>query len=106
MWRRGNRFTDVVERQFDLLDREEADLLIEMVEAEARWNRAGRDEAEEAYGDYQLVVDAVADRLLELREAYGSTLDPDGAAEYRATFNRLAARRFRRHGTIAADLED
>ena len=106
MRRRASRFTDVVERQLDLVDHEEADLLAEVVEAEAAWNRAGRDEAEEAYGDYQLAVDAVADRLLEVREAYASALVGEVAEEYRAAFNRLAARRFRRHRTIAADLDD
>jgi hypothetical protein len=103
--RRRSRFDDLVERQLEIFVTDEADLLAEADEAEAAWNRAGRDEAEEAYGDYQLVVDAIADRLLELREAYASTLDEDTGAEYRAVFGRRATRRFRRHGTIASDLD-
>ena len=53
--------------------------------------RAGRDEAEEAYGDYQLVVDAIADRLLDVREAYAATLDDDAADAYRRAFASGAA---------------
>jgi hypothetical protein len=101
---RGGRFDDVVMRQLDLLAVDEAELLEEADEAEAAWNRADRDSAEEAYGDYQLVVDAIADRLIEARDTYAGTLDGSAADEYRASFNRLASRRFRRHGTIAADL--
>jgi hypothetical protein len=103
---RGARFADVVARQLDLLAEDEAELLEEADEAEAAWNQAGRDDAEEAYGDYQLVVDAIADRLIEIRDAYASTLDVDAADEYRALFNRSASRRFRRHRTIAGDLQD
>ena len=75
-------------------------------QVEAAWNRADRDNAEEAYGDYQLVVDAIADRLIEIRDTYAGTLEGSAADEYRASFNRSASRRFRRHGTIATDLRD
>jgi hypothetical protein len=105
MWPRRDRFADLVARQLDLFSVDEADLLTEADEAEAAWNRSGRDEAEEAYGDYQLVVDAIADRLLAIRDAYASTLDDEAADAYRASFARAASRRFRRHGSIAADLE-
>ena len=101
---RGDRFADVVTRQLDLLAADEAELLEEADEAEEAWNRADRDDAEEAYGDYQLVVDAIADRLIEIRDTYAATLDGSAADEYRASFNRSASRRFRRHGTIATDL--
>ena len=102
---RGDRFADVVARQLDLLAADVADLLAEADEAEDAWNRANRDDAEEAYGDYQLVVDAIADRLIEIRDAYAATLDGSAADEYHASFNRSASRRFRRHRTIATDLE-
>ena len=55
--------------------------------------RAGRDEAEEAYGDYQLVVDAIADRLLDIRESYARSLDEDAAE--RVPRRRSRARRRR-----------
>ena len=106
MRRGGDRFRDVVVTQLELLVADEADLIAEAAEAEEAWSRTGREDAEEAYGDYQLVVDAIADRLLETREAYASTLQASPADDYRAAFNREAGRRFRRHPTIAADLTD
>jgi hypothetical protein len=106
MWRRADRFSDLVQRQLDVLAADEADLLSEIEEAEKRWNEAGREGAEEAYGDYQLAVDALADRLVETREAYAASMAPDAADVYRRSFSHAAARRFRRHPTIAADLAE
>ena len=86
---------------------DDAELLAEAAEAEAAWNSlAPRTSAEEAYGDYQLVVDAIADRLLDIRESYARSLDDDAADEYRAEFTRAATRRFRRYATLLADLDD
>ena len=102
--RRG-RFDELVERQLDLFSTDESALLHEADEAEAAWVRAGRDEAEESYGDFQLVVDAIADGLLEIREAYASTLDEDATEEYRGAYQRAVARRFRRYSSVVADLE-
>jgi hypothetical protein len=103
--RRRGPLHDLVERQLALFAGDEADLLREADEAEAAWNAAGRDTAEEAYGDYQLVVDAIADRLLDLRETYAATLDGGTADEYRRAFASAAARRFRRYASLVADLE-
>jgi hypothetical protein len=103
--RRRGPLDDLVERQLALFAGDEADLLREADEAEAAWNAAGRDTAEEAYGDYQLVVDAIADRLLDLRETYAATLDGGTADEYRRAFASAAARRFRRYASLVADLE-
>jgi hypothetical protein len=97
-------FAELVERQLDLVVADEAELLEEITQAERLWNAAGRDDAEEAYGDLQLAVDALSDRLHDTREAYAATIDPDLVESYRASFNRRAARRFRRYPTIAADL--
>ena len=69
MRRRRGAFDELVARQLELFADDEAALLEEAAEAEEAWIRAGRDEAEESYGDFQLVVDAIADRLLEIREA-------------------------------------
>ena len=103
--RRPGPFDDLVERQLDLFAQDDEELLQEADEAEAAWNAAGRDNAEEAYGDYQLVVDAIADRLLDLREAYAAALDADTADAYRSAFAAAAARRFRRYASLVADLE-
>ena len=102
--RRG-RFDEVIARQLEIFAGDEAALLDEADEAEAAWVRVGRDEAEESYGDFQLVVDAISDRLLELREAYASTLEADAADEYRGAFHAAVARRFRRYASLVADLE-
>ncbi len=101
---RRSRFRELVERQLDLFAHDDADLLAEAEEAEAAWNAAPAEDAEEAYGDYHLVVDAIADRLLDIRESYLRTLDDDAAEEYAAEFTRAATRRYRRYATLLADL--
>jgi len=106
MFGRRGRFRDVVERQLALFAEDEADLLQEADAAEAAWNAVGRDEAEEAYGDYQLVVDTIADRLLDIRETYAHTLDDAAAAGYRDAFRRAARRRFGRYTSLLDDLDD
>ena len=106
MFRRRSRFRDLVERQLDLFAEDDAGLLDEATEAEIAWNRAAADDAEEAYGDYQLVVDAIADRLLDIREAYARTLDEDAAAEYSTEFTRVASRRYRRYAALLADYDN
>jgi len=103
--RRRGRFEELVERQLALFVQDDAGLLREADEAEAAWNAAGRDTAEEAYGDYQLVVDAIADRLLDLRESYAATLDSRTADAYRTAFAAGAGRRFRRYASLVADLD-
>lgn len=100
---RRSRFKDVVTRQLDLFAADEADLLDEADEADAAWTNADRDETEERYGDYQLVADAVGERLYDVREAYASTLDNSAAEKYRNAFNAAALKRFRR---LAGFLED
>lgn len=105
-FRRKGRFHDLVERQLDLFATDDADLLGEAAEAERAWSAATAAGAEEAYGDYQLVVDAIADRLLDIRESYARTLDEEAAAEYSAAFTRAASRRFRRYSTLLADLDE
>jgi hypothetical protein len=92
---RRSRFHDVVARQLDLFAEAQADLLGEAREADAVWSEASAEESEERYGDYQLVVDAIGERLYDLREAYARTLDASTAAEYRADFDRAARKRFR-----------
>lgn len=103
--RRRDPFDDLVARQLMLFAEDEAELLQEAVHAESDWVRSSREEAEERYGDYQLVVDAIADRLLDLREAYAATLPDDTVDAYRQSFATGASRRFRRYASLVADLE-
>lgn len=102
--RRSGRFDDLVQRQLDLFAADEAELLAEAREAEQAWDRADRDEAEEAYGNLQLVLDAIGDRLLDIRETYAATLDEAAADEYRATFARAARKRIGHAATILDDV--
>jgi hypothetical protein len=100
IFRRG-RFRDLIERQLDLFA-SETELLDEAAAADAAWTDANADESEELFGDYQLVVDAIGERLYEIRESYAATLDDSAADEYRAAFDRAARKRF---GRLAAFLE-
>ncbi len=101
IFRRG-RFQELVERQLDLFAAE-TDLLDEAATADAAWTGAGADESEELYGDYQLVVDAIGERLHQIRETYAATLDERTAEQYRAAFDRAARKRFARYATFLED---
>lgn len=71
-------------------------LLREAREAEAAYDAAGHDEAEELYGDYLLVCEAGTEALTSLRDTYAATLEEDAADDYREAFDRAAAKRFPR----------
>ena len=86
------RYADVVERQLDLFEREDGELLDDVGRALDRYNAAEADDAEELYGDYQLAIEAATDGLAGLRDAYSQTLDDRGA--YVAAFNRAVTRRW------------
>jgi hypothetical protein len=90
-----------VRRQLDLFAEEEAALLAEAADAERAYDAADREEAEEAYADFQLVLDAGRDRLDEIRTTYAATLKEDAALEYDAAFTRAARKRYPR---FAAEL--
>lgn len=96
MFRRG-RFDELVRRQLDLFAADESSLLDEAAAADSAWSSASAEDSEELYGDYQLVVDAIGERLYELREGYAASLDEDAVDEYRSTFDRAARKRFPRH---------
>jgi hypothetical protein len=93
---RRNRFGDLVRRQLDLFAEDEAELLREAEELEQAYDRAEREDAEEAYGDLQLVFEAIVDRLDDRRDAYAATLDDDARPDYERTFDREARRRYPR----------
>ena len=99
MFRRG-RFDELIRRQLDLFEADDARLLTEAGEADVAWTNASRDDAEELYGDYQLVVDAIGERLYEIRETYATTLDEGTAEKYRAAFDRAARKRFGRYASF------
>jgi hypothetical protein len=93
--RRG-RFGDVISRQLDLFEREEAGLVRQCEEAEAEYDRADREEAEERYGDYQDLVETGTELLADLRDNFASTLGDAEAEQYETEFNRAVAKRLPR----------
>jgi hypothetical protein len=95
---RRSRFADVISRQLELFEREEADLIRECVEAERRYDRTDRDGAEEAYGDYVDLVETGTEALADLRWSYAATLDEDAAEAYEQEFNRAVKKRLPRFG--------
>jgi hypothetical protein len=98
-----SRFREVVTRQLELFAEDEVELLAEAQAADEAWTEASAEDSEELYGDYQLVVDAIGERLYDLREAYAGTLAEPAAEEYRAELTRAARKRFR---GLASFLED
>ena len=95
---RKRRFADVVARQLDLFVRENLALLEECDAAERAYDRAGRDEAEERYGDYQELVETGTEILAELRDNFAASLDEPTAEEYEDEFNRAVTKRLPRFG--------
>ena len=93
-----DRFVDLVERQLELFADEYAGLIRDCETALAAYNRAGRGEAEERYGDYLDLVDSARDALVEYRDAYAGGLDSEAAAEYEDVFNSLVRKRLPRFG--------
>ena len=92
---RRHRFRDVIERQLAFFQEDDGDLLEDVDRALATCERADRDEAEELYGDYQLMIEAATDRLAELRDTYARTLEEDDAEHYVHEFNEAVVRRWR-----------
>jgi len=100
---RRKRFADLVSRQLDLFESDARSLLEDAAEAGSKWTNADREDSEELYGDYQLLVDEIGERLLDIRETYTATLDDPAADEYRAAFSRAAGKRFRGTSSLLED---
>ncbi len=92
---RRSRFAGVVARQLDVFAEDEARGLLEEVrDAKAVYDGAGRDEAEERYGDYVDVVEAATEALAAMRWQYAGSLDDEAAEEYEEAFNRAVRKRW------------
>src|SRR5438046_9746522 len=96
--RRG-RFADVIARQLDLFEREEADLIRQCDEAEHAYDRADREDAEKLYGDYTDLVESGTEALASLRWAYSATPAEDAAEADAEESNRAVRKRLPRSGT-------
>ena len=88
---RRSPFTKVIDTQLDLFVRDHPEVIKEAKDRLDAYNRAGRDEAEELYGDYVDAVETGTEILADVRDYYARTLDdPD---RYCIEFNRAVARR-------------
>jgi hypothetical protein len=94
----NRRFAELIARQLDLFVRDNLELLEACDEAERAYDRAGREEAEERFGDYQELVETGTEILADLRDNFASTLDETAAEDYEDAFNRAVVKRLPRFG--------
>jgi isocitrate dehydrogenase kinase/phosphatase len=97
------RFGDLIDRQLDLFEQDNAELLQRISDAEDDYRAAGRGEAEERFGDLQDALLEGTEILIELRDNYAASLDDNAADEYAVAFNFGVLRRFPQ---FALELED
>ena len=84
-------FAKVIDAQLELFVRDHPDVIEEVKDRLAAYNSAGRDEAEELYGDYVDAVETGTELLADVRDYYARTVeDPD---RYCEEFNRAVAKR-------------
>ncbi|MFL5927016.1 MAG: hypothetical protein ACJ77E_08785 [Gaiellaceae bacterium] len=81
----------MIDAQLQLFEDEHQDVIVEVRERLAAYNGAGREEAEELYGDYVDAVETGTEILADLRDHYARTVDDPDA--YCAEFNRAVSRR-------------
>jgi hypothetical protein len=88
------RFADAIERQLDLFESENGDLLERIEQARQTHREADRDEAEERYSEFLDLVELATDELGEMRDAFSASLDEEAAEEYESAFERAFRKRF------------
>jgi hypothetical protein len=88
------RFGELIDRQLDLFEQDNAELFDRVDDAEADYRAAAREEAEERFGDLQEVLAEGTELLIEVRDAYSETLDDETVEEYVAAFDFAVVRRF------------
>jgi hypothetical protein len=98
------RFSEVIARQLDLFEAQDAEFLRRVDEAERAYDDADSEDAEEVYGRYQELVEHGTEALGEMRDAYAATLDPDDAEGYVAEFNQTVIDRLPRFGLEIEDV--
>jgi hypothetical protein len=90
MFRRA-RFTQLIASQLDLFEHDHLDVIEEANARLDAYNTAGRDQAEELYGDYVDAVETGTEILADMRDHFAATLDdPDS---YLTEFNKAVERR-------------
>jgi Mg2+ and Co2+ transporter CorA len=84
----------VIARQLDLFVEDEADLLEECRDKARSYERAPREDAEEAYGDFVDAVETATEALADMRDRFARTLDEEAAEAYEDSFNRAVQKRW------------
>jgi isocitrate dehydrogenase kinase/phosphatase len=88
---RRSPFGNVIGAQLDLFVRDHPDVIREANDRLDAYDRAGREEAEELYGDYVDAVETGTEILADVRDHYARSVDdPD---RYCDEFNRAVAKR-------------
>lgn len=98
------RFAEVIARQLDLFEEQDAEFLRRVDEAERAYDDADREDAEEVYGRFQELVEHGTEALGEMRDAYAATLDEADTDEYVAEFNQTVIDRMPRFGLEIEDV--
>jgi hypothetical protein len=88
------RFGELIDRQLDLFEQDNADLFERLEDAEDEYRRAERADSEERFGDLQELLAEGGETLVQLRDTYAETLDDNAANEYAGAFDFAVLRRF------------
>jgi hypothetical protein len=91
---RRDPFGDVIARQLDLFVQDEADLLEDCRDKYRIYERAEREDREEAYGDFVDAVETATEALADMRDRFSRTLDEDASEAYEDSFNRAVRKRW------------
>jgi hypothetical protein len=97
------RFGELIDRQLDLFEQDNAELFDRIEDAEADYRASSREEAEERFGELQELLAEGTELLIEVRDSYAETLDDETVEEYAASFDFSVLRRFPQ---FALELED
>jgi hypothetical protein len=100
------RFGELIDRQLDLFEQDNAELFERLEDAEDEYRRAGRADAEERFGDLQELLAEGGETLVGLRDTYAETLDDKAADEYAGAFDFAVLRRFPQFVLELGDEED
>ncbi len=100
---RRDPFRDVIGRQLDIFEQDEAELIRDTEDALRAYNRAPHDEAEAHYEKYNDLVETGTELLAEIRDAYMRTMDEETAERYEASFNRAVKKRLPRFALQISD---
>jgi hypothetical protein len=91
---RRDRFRDTIARQLDVFVEDEAGLLEDCRRRAGAYERAPREDAEEAYGEFADAIETATEALADMRDRFARTLDAAAVETYEDAFNRAVRRRW------------